>query len=121
VETYSSLAPRVEAVGLPYSSERATTTPRRYIYHNNPKPFPTLSDVKVWNYPNTHMHERLSLLLFSDEYEVSYAFNTSRTKRVIYAFSINGILKALKKTLLSLYPYTGAFLWGWCKDRNLFL
>lgn len=34
---------------------------------------------------------------------VSYAFNTSRTKRVIYAFSINGILKTSKKTFLVVF------------------
>ena len=80
VETYSSLAPRVEAVGMPYSSERATTTPSQYIYHNNPQSFISSQDAKARDYPNTHTHERLSLPLSFDEYESFLRFQHVKNK-----------------------------------------
>ncbi len=69
METRPLLAPPFEALRLPYSSERATTTPRRYVNDT----FTHKSYEQNGRY--LHTHGRLSLLLFFDEYEISQVSN----------------------------------------------
>ena len=104
VETYQLLAPLVEAVGLPITVETSNHDPTPICI----EPIATYIRLKIREmYKQSADYIPMGVYrccVRDSNLRVSYASNESRTKRVIYAFSIYGVPQRQRNAFLQLFP-----------------
>ena len=88
--------------------------------NHDPTPICKITPAKLSRCTSLHTHGRLSLLLFLNEFESFLRFQVVKNKRVIYAFSINGVPHRQRNSFLMAFPVvvTPLSAWGQHKVNN---